>query len=105
VVESLYGQGDLAFLHYGINGHFRAAENDSSTWCFMLQALKRPGRLGAEIFVGLPNDQTRREIFRVSFRRMPVADDVSLNDLVLRTARYTGAEVFYCIKEVGVKFI
>ena len=57
------------------------------------QALKRPGRLGAEIFVGLPSDETRREIFRVSFRRMPVDEDVVLDELVSRTTGYTGAEV------------
>ena len=59
----------------------------------LLQALKRPGRLGAEIFVGLPSDKTRKEIFRVSFRRMPVDEDVVLDELVSRTAGYTGAEV------------
>ena len=57
------------------------------------QALKRPGRLGAEIYVGLPDETTRREIFRVSLRRMPLAGDVNINDLAQRTTGYSGAEV------------
>jgi len=57
------------------------------------QALKRPGRLDREIYVGLPDDAARRQIFEILFRRTPVADDVSVHELVKRTQRYSGAEV------------
>lgn len=55
----------------------------------------RPGRLDRIIFVPLPDAPTRREIFSLQFRNMPVAQDVSLEDLVARTAKYSGAEVSY----------
>lgn len=57
------------------------------------QALMRPGRLDRIIYVPLPDAPTRREIFSLQFRNMPVAQDVSLEDLVARTTKYSGAEV------------
>lgn len=66
-----------------------------SSICFVsnLQALMRPGRLDRIIFVPLPDPQTRREIFSLQFRHMPVDQDVSLDHLVTRTHKYSGAEV------------
>lgn len=57
------------------------------------QALMRPGRLDRIIYVPLPDAPTRWEIFSLQFRNMPVAQDVSLDDLVTRTDKYSGAEV------------
>lgn len=53
----------------------------------------RPGRLDRIIFVPLPDLQTRREIFSLQFRHMPVDQGVSLDHLVARTDKYSGAEV------------
>lgn len=61
----------------------------------MLQALKRPGRLDREIYVGLPDDTARREIFEILFCKTPVASDVDIDQLVQRTQKYSGAEVSY----------
>lgn len=55
----------------------------------------RPGRLDRIVFVPLPDAPTRREIFSLQFRNMPVAQNVSLEDLVTRTNKYSGAEVSY----------
>jgi len=59
--------------------------------------LKRPGRLDREIYVGLPDDAARREIFEILFRKTPVATDVDIGQLVHRTQRYSGAEVSYLL--------
>lgn len=59
------------------------------------QALMRPGRLDRIVFVPLPDPPTRREIFSLQFRNMPVAQNVSLDDLVTQTDKYSGAEVRY----------
>lgn len=59
------------------------------------QALMRPGRLDRIIFVPLPDAPTRREIFSLQFRNTPVAQNVSLDHLVARTDKYSGAEVSY----------
>ncbi|KAL0175464.1 hypothetical protein M9458_027794, partial [Cirrhinus mrigala] len=52
----------------------------------------RPGRLDRVIFVPLPDADTRRAIFTLQFRNMPVHPSVHLEDLVTRTERYSGAE-------------
>lgn len=53
----------------------------------------RPGRLDRIVYVPLPDAATRLEIFSLQFRNMPVAEEVSLDDLVTRTNKYSGAEV------------
>lgn len=53
----------------------------------------RPGRLDRIVYVPLPDAPTRREIFSLQFRNMPVAQNVSLDDLVAQTNKYSGAEV------------
>ncbi|XP_061108088.1 ATPase family gene 2 protein homolog A isoform X2 [Conger conger] len=57
------------------------------------KALMRPGRLDRIVYVPLPDAATRREILALQFGRMPVAPDVSLDDLVIRTKKYSGSEV------------
>lgn len=53
----------------------------------------RPGRLDRIVYVPLPDAPTRREIFSLQFRNVPVAEDVSVDELVTRTDKYSGAEV------------
>uniref|UniRef100_A0AAQ4P6A6 vesicle-fusing ATPase n=1 Tax=Gasterosteus aculeatus aculeatus TaxID=481459 RepID=A0AAQ4P6A6_GASAC len=57
------------------------------------KALMRPGRLDRIVYVPLPDAATRREIFSLQFRNVPVAEDVSVDELVTRTDKYSGAEV------------
>ncbi|MEQ2204969.1 hypothetical protein XENOCAPTIV_022151, partial [Xenoophorus captivus] len=57
------------------------------------QALMRPGRLDRIVYVPLPDASTRQEIFSLQFRNMPIAANVSLDELVTRTNKYSGAEV------------
>lgn len=55
----------------------------------------RPGRLDRIVYVPLPDACTRKEIFSLQFRNMPVAENVSLDHLVTRTNKYSGAEVSF----------
>ncbi|NXL98967.1 SPAT5 protein, partial [Tyrannus savana] len=57
------------------------------------KALLRPGRIDRIIYVPLPDAATRREIFKLHFRSMPVSDEVCLAELVEHTQKYSGAEV------------
>lgn len=57
----------------------------------------RPGRLDRIVYVPLPDAPTRLEIFSLQFRNMPVAQDVSPDDLVLKTNKYSGAEVSHIL--------
>ncbi|NWI60802.1 SPAT5 protein, partial [Calyptomena viridis] len=56
------------------------------------KALLRPGRIDRIIYVPLPDAATRREIFRLHFRSMPVSSEVCLAELVEHTQKYSGAE-------------
>lgn len=67
------------------------------------KALMRPGRIDRIVYVRLPDAATRREIFRIAFVRMPIADDVDVADLVDCTEGYSGAEVQAVCQEAALK--
>ncbi|XP_053544174.1 ribosome biogenesis protein SPATA5 isoform X1 [Ictalurus punctatus] len=66
------------------------------------KALMRPGRLDRIVYVPLPDAATRREIFSLQFRKMPVHPSVHLEDLVTRTERYSGAEITAVCREAAL---
>ncbi|GAA6110001.1 ATPase family protein 2 homolog isoform X1 [Tachysurus ichikawai] len=66
------------------------------------QALMRPGRLDRIVYVPLPDAATRREIFSLQFRKMPVHPSVDLEYLVTQTERYSGAEVTAVCREAAL---
>ena len=55
----------------------------------------RPGRLDRILYVSLPDALTRREIFKIQFCRMPVHADVDVEELVVQSDGYSGAEVCF----------
>ncbi|KAI4819467.1 hypothetical protein KUCAC02_004713 [Chaenocephalus aceratus] len=57
------------------------------------QALMRPGRLDRIIYVPLPDAPTRQEIFCTPVPQHACSPNVSIEDLVTRTGKYSGAEV------------
>ncbi|XP_062416492.1 ATPase family gene 2 protein homolog A-like [Pungitius pungitius] len=66
------------------------------------QALMRPGRLDRIVYVPLPDAPTRRQIFSLQFRNTPVAEDVSVDELVTRTDKYSGAEITAVCREAAL---
>ncbi len=56
-------------------------------------ALLRPGRFDKLIYVPPPDKRGRLEIFKVHTRKMPLAEDVSLEELAEKTDGYTGADI------------
>ena len=60
--------------------------------CF-LKALMRPGRLDRIVYVSLPDEATRREIFELKFKQIPVDNDINIDSLVEKTNKYSGAEI------------
>lgn len=67
------------------------------------KALMRPGRLDRIVYVQLPDDQTRAEIFKIKLAKIPIEDDVKIDELVARTAGYSGAEIEAICKEAALK--
>ncbi|XP_072291102.1 ATPase family gene 2 protein homolog A [Eucyclogobius newberryi] len=68
----------------------------------MDKALMRPGRLDRIVYVPLPDASTRREIFCLQFRNMPIATDVSTDELVSKTHKYSGAEITAVCREAAL---
>ncbi|WP_461865333.1 CDC48 family AAA ATPase [Thermococcus sp.] len=65
-------------------------------------ALLRPGRLDRLILVPAPDEKARTEIFRVHTRKMPLAEDVKLEELAKKTEGYTGADIEAVCREAAM---
>lgn len=65
-------------------------------------ALLRPGRFDRVMMVGAPDEEARREIFKIHTRRTPLADDVDLGELARRTEGYSGADIAAVCKEAAM---
>ncbi len=65
-------------------------------------ALIRPGRFDRLIYVPPPDLAARLEIFKVHTRRMPLAEDVNLDELAKRTEGYTGADIEAVCREAAM---
>ena len=63
------------------------------------KALLRPGRFDRQVQVGLPDIKGREQILKVHGDRVPLADDVNLNDLARGTPGFSGAELANLINE------
>lgn len=56
-------------------------------------ALMRPGRLDQLIYIPLPDEASRRQIFRAALRKSPVAPDVDVDLLARVTNGFSGADI------------
>ena len=65
-------------------------------------ALLRPGRFDELIYVSVPDRPGRRKILEIHAKRMPIADDVDLDDLAARTERFTGADLEDLVRRAGM---
>jgi len=69
------------------------------------EALRRPGRFDREIVVGVPDEPGRREILGIHTRGMPLAPDVSLDDLARRTYGFVGADIAALCREAALEAV
>jgi transitional endoplasmic reticulum ATPase len=65
-------------------------------------ALLRPGRFDELIYVSVPDEGGRRRILAIQTAKMPLADDVDLDDLARRTDRFTGADLEDLVRRAGL---
>merc|ERR1711871_1728839 len=56
-------------------------------------ALLRPGRLDQLIYIPLPDDASRLNIFRANLRKSPLVDDLDLDTLAKYTNGFSGADI------------
>jgi len=57
------------------------------------EAILRPGRLDAKIYVGLPDAPARYKLLEINLADRPLADDVDFGELCDRLEGYTGADI------------
>ncbi|KSW11519.1 AAA family ATPase [Pyrodictium occultum] len=65
-------------------------------------ALLRPGRFDKVIYVPPPDRKARLEILRIHTRKMPLAEDVDLELLAIRTEGYSGADLAALVREAAM---
>ena len=65
-------------------------------------ALLRPGRFDELIYVSVPDRPGRRHILAIHGKRMPLGEDVDLDDLAGRTERFTGADLEDLVRRAGM---
>ncbi|MEM4280579.1 MAG: CDC48 family AAA ATPase [Candidatus Caldarchaeum sp.] len=65
-------------------------------------ALRRPGRFDREIRIGVPDRNGRREILLIHTRRMPLAEDVNLDELADITHGFVGADIAALTREAAM---
>ncbi len=68
-------------------------------------ALRRPGRFDREIEIGVPDKKGRKEILQIHTRGMPLAKDVSLDELAAVTHGFVGADLQSLCKEAAMKVL
>ncbi|MEM3744693.1 MAG: CDC48 family AAA ATPase, partial [Candidatus Micrarchaeaceae archaeon] len=68
-------------------------------------ALLRPGRFDKIIEIPMPDTETRKEIFKVHMKHMPIDKSVDIESLAEMTENYTGAEIENVCREAGMNAI
>ncbi len=65
-------------------------------------ALIRPGRFDELVYVTVPDESGRRRILAIHTARMPIAQDVDLDELARDTPRFTGADLEDLVRRAGL---
>ncbi|HEV51219.1 MAG TPA: AAA family ATPase, partial [Thermoprotei archaeon] len=65
-------------------------------------ALLRPGRFDQIIYVPPPDQKARLEILKIHTKRVPLADDVSLEKLAAMTEGYSGADLYALVRQSAI---
>ncbi len=68
-------------------------------------ALLRPGRIDAHVELGIPDKETREEIFKVHLKNMPLEKDINMKKMVDDSEGWTGADIEAVARFAGVNSI
>jgi len=64
-------------------------------------AIVRPGRLDRLIHIGIPNIESRKEIFKIHTKSMSVEKKININKVVADMESFSGAEIRAVCTEAG----
>uniref|UniRef100_A0A2K5LU57 26S proteasome regulatory subunit 4 n=1 Tax=Cercocebus atys TaxID=9531 RepID=A0A2K5LU57_CERAT len=67
--------------------------------------LLRPGRIDKKIEFHLPDEKTKKHIFQIHTSRMTLADDITLDDLIMAKDDLSGADIKAICTEAGLMAI
>ncbi len=56
-------------------------------------ALLRTGRFDKAIYMPLPDEEARKQIFAIYLKNFPLADDINLDELSKKTERFSGSDI------------
>ncbi len=65
-------------------------------------SLLRTGRLDLVLYVGSPDEKGRLEIIKILTKKMPLVNDVKLQEIAIATQNYTGADLAALCREAAV---
>lgn len=65
-------------------------------------ALMRPGRFDRLVQIPAPDLQTRKKIFEVHTKRVPLAKEINIDKLVEQTEGYSGADIEGIVREAAM---
>jgi transitional endoplasmic reticulum ATPase len=65
-------------------------------------SLLRPGRLEPVLYVQQPDEKGRLEIIKILTGKMPLAENINLEEISVSTQNYTGADLAALCREAGV---
>ncbi|MGC8631043.1 MAG: CDC48 family AAA ATPase [Thermoprotei archaeon] len=65
-------------------------------------ALLRPGRFDQVVYVPPPDLKARLEILKIHAKRVPLADDVSLEKIAGLTEGYSGADLYALVRQTAI---
>ena len=64
-------------------------------------AITRPGRLDRLILVDLPNEEGRKEIFKIHSKNMKLEKGISIKNIIKKMDQFSGAEIKAACTEAG----
>ena len=65
-------------------------------------ALLRAGRLDRHVYVPVPDKDTRKKVFEIHTKNMPLAKDISIDKLVGMTENFVGADIEAICREAAI---
>ena len=65
-------------------------------------SLLRTGRLDLVLYVSPPDEKGRLEVIKILTEKMPLANDVKLQEIAVTTQNYTGADLAALCREAAV---
>ena len=65
-------------------------------------AITRPGRIDRSVEVEVPDEEARKKILDVHTKDMPLADDVDLDELAVRTEHFVGSDIESLCREAAM---